>query len=119
MTETTAEGFLIERAVAPLHGHPTGIVHVREMNAPDDNFYRASLFRVEKDASGKPQGVPQLDNLEVRLLVLCLCDGTGKLLYKREDIATLGASMPRRHAKQLFAQAERLNELGDYEAKKP
>jgi hypothetical protein len=88
-----------------------GSVFVREMNAEDSDAYEASRVRIRTGANGQPIGEPATENIRARLLVKCLCDVEGKRIFTDAEAAILGQKLPRRIAKRLFDQAQRLNGL--------
>ena len=81
-----------------------GEVFIRVLSARARDGFDASVF------DGETRNV---DNLSARLVVLCLCDETGKVLFPdaRAGAATLG-NMPTAIIEMLYNQCRALNGIG-------
>lgn len=81
-----------------------GDVYVRTMTGRERDRWESDALPEERD------GKPNLDNIRARLLVLTLCDETGKRLFAAEDAAALG-EQPADVLDRLYDAARKLNRL--------
>jgi hypothetical protein len=89
----------VEKVPAPEKG---GIAYVRVMSGIERDLFESSIAANRNDRS----------NFRGRLLVRCICDESGKLLFTPEDAALLGAQ-PGTLVDRLAKVAMRINRMTD------
>jgi len=74
------------------------IVWLRAMTAADKDEWNAELVAAAKTGS-------EMRNVTARLLVRCICDGGGNLMFKPSDAVELGKSVDARILEHLAGEA--------------
>lgn len=88
----------MERVDAPLLG---GVVYVRGMTAKERDAYEASVIQARRQKV-------TLGNVRARLLVSCVADETGHLLFTLDDLELLGG-LPAAAVDDICDVAQRLS----------
>lgn len=83
-----------------------GSVFVRTMSGFERDEFEASVIGKNGSVNHK--------NIRAKLLVRCICDESGKLLFSEHDITTLGQKSSKA-IDRLFSIAQALNGIGDKE----
>jgi hypothetical protein len=87
-------------------------VCLREMSAAARDRYGSGMLKQTKDAAGKMAMEADMSNQTAKLLVLCLCDEGGNLLFEEAHAAILG-NVPAKALDELRKAAEELSGLGE------
>ncbi|WP_447979086.1 hypothetical protein [Candidatus Nitrospira bockiana] len=77
-----SDDMVIERVEVPEWG---GAVYVRSVSAKGRDAWEGSRYRLQGD-----KVVPVYENTRAKLLVMCVCDEQGKLLFTEADVERLG-----------------------------
>ena len=100
VTEFLAAGRIeVQRVPVPELG---GAVYLRGLTAYEFEEYEKVLSRQKDDVV----------NARARLLTMCLCDSTGKLLFSHHDIKRIGG-LPAAVVLRLFLAARKLSKLDE------
>lgn len=84
-------------------------VNLRIISAYDGDRFDRSLVIVKDDGKFESNTI----DADVRLLVKCIADDNGDLLYNDDDVEWLAKSIPAPVAARLAAAARKINSLGD------
>lgn len=90
-----------------------GCVYIKSMTGVEWDSYQDLLLDAQEDGSRKLN----LRQAKVKLLVHCLCDEAGNLLFSKEDIPLL-AKKSNKFLEQLGKVAQSLNGMSQSEEKK-
>ncbi len=88
-------------------------VCLREMTAASRDKWQADMIREVKDAAGKSKMETDLSNRTAKLLVRCLCDEAGNLLFPDDRQAALLGNVPAKALDDLQAAAMELSGLNE------
>ena len=87
-------------------------VYIKKLKAGDFSDYKRSLW---KNVNGKP--VMQLQNHDVKLVILALCDEKGENLYTMADIEVV-RNFSSNVLNKLYEVADKLNPINEEKAVK-
>lgn len=87
-----------------------GTVHVRTMSGTDRDAFEQSML------DARTKGEPNLINIRARLAVKTVANADGERLFSDQDAEALGRKSARA-LDRVFAVAQRLNGIGEKEAK--
>jgi len=88
-----------------------GFTYVKELTAQEKNDYEASLLDKTKTPKGDTKYEGSLKNVQAKLAVYVLCDEKGKLLFKKEEAASLSQNMLASIMDVIAKAAKELNKL--------
>lgn len=92
-----------------------GFTYVKELTAQEKNDYEASLLEKTKNAKGETAYEGSLKNVQAKLAVFALCDEKGKLLFKKEEAASLSQNMLASTMDTIAKEIKKLNKLEEKE----
>lgn len=92
-----------------------GFTYVKELTAQEKNDYEASLLAKVTTPKGETKYEGSLKNVQAKLAVFVLCDEKGKLLFKKEEAASLSQNMLASTMDIIAKKAKKLNKLEEKE----
>jgi hypothetical protein len=92
-----------------------GFTYVKELTAQEKNDYEASLLDKITTPKGDTKYEGCLKNVQAKLAVYVICDEKGKLLFKKEEAASLSNNMLASTMDAIIKAAKKLNKLEEKE----
>lgn len=88
-------------------------VFVRQMTGRERDRFERSLMRDVRDKRGNLTYERVLDDFRAKLVVNTICDESGKLLLKADDISTLSQNMSAAKLELLVNKSQELNRISE------